>query len=168
MDRQHLTLFAKGDWQAVMHPPRPSNPDPKDFDIPTYECAGFSIPVAGHPVGIPASAHHLQHNTGIEMAELQIWANQTLDTSRLDLRRLFVREVIDDDTGQTRRLPVEPSVAAEMLGRPDVLLHGSSNWISGRNTGATGVDDEDNNVPTGQFQPVARIVQFKPEPELGK
>lgn len=154
------TLFAAGNWQAVMYPSKPDNPDPKiAFSVPTYQCDGFSIPTAGHPIGIPVSAHHLEHNTGLEMAELQIWANRTIDTNNVNLRRLFV-----DANGE----PVPPSKAAQVLGRPDVLLHGNGNWQKGKNTGKAGTDDEDNLIPNGQFVPVAGIEKFKPEPDLGK
>lgn len=147
------------EWRGELHPPKPSNPDPKTFDLPTYQCDGFIIPVAGHPIGIPASEHHLEHNTGIEMAELQIWANRTIDTADISMRRLFV-----DGNGE----PVSPSKAAEVLGKPDILLHGSGNWQKGKNTGASGADDDDKPIPAGQFVPVAKIEKFKPEPELGK
>lgn len=156
------------DWRGEVIPPRPSNPDPKTFDVPTYQCNGFNIPSAECPIGIPVSARHLEHNTGIEMAELQIWANVTLDTNQINLRRLFIREEIDPETNQKRYLPTEPSKAAKVLGRPDVLLHGSSNWKRGKNTGTSGMDGENNPIKAGQFNPIAKILAFKPEPELGK
>jgi hypothetical protein len=145
------------DWRGELNPPRPSSPDPKTFDVPTYQCAGFSIPAADNPLGIPASTYHVEHSTGIEMAELQIWANVTIDTSNADARRLFISEKIDPVTGERRYVPADPSRAAEVLGDPDVLLHGSRNWINGKNTGVG-----------GQFNPVGQIDPFKPEPELGK
>jgi hypothetical protein len=139
-------------------PKRPDNPDPaKDLDVPQYRCSGFSIPVAGHPIGIPASAHHLEHNTGVEMAELQIWVNQSVDVA--SIKQLFI-----DKNGK----PVSPGKAEEALGKPDIKLHGSANWKQGKNTGSTGVDDDGNTISSGQFSRVAGIEVFKPEPELGK
>lgn len=145
-------------WAGSLNPPSPSNPDPKTFDVPTYQCDGFSIPVANHSIGIPVSNYHLENNTGIEMAELQIWAGVTLDTSDLNLRRLFI-----DENGE----PADPSKAEEVLGRPDILLHGSDDWQEGRNTGTSGMSVTGDLLPDGQFTPVAGIEKFEPEPELG-
>ena len=143
-------------------------PIPGRSASPTYQCDGFSIPASDHPVGIPVSNYHVEHNTGIEMAELQIWADRTLDTSRTDLRRLFVREKIDPVTNRKTYIPEPPETAAKVLGRPDVLLHGSSNWKRGKNTGKSGMDDDGEPLEAGQLVPVAKIERFKPEPELGK
>lgn len=163
------TLYGdRGDWKGEVHPPRPTTPEPTAFDVPTYQCDGFSIPTDGHPIGIPASAYHLAHNTGMEMAELQIWANVTLDTSQTALRRLFVEEKIDPVTNEKRYTPANPSKAANVLGKPDILLHGTGNWQKGKNTGKAGVDDENKLKAPGQFDPISKIEPFKPEPELGK
>jgi len=149
-----------GPWFGTIDPPRPTNPDPeKDLDVPTYSCSGFEIPTNGNIIGIPSSEYHLKHNSGVEMAELQIWANKTLDTSDEGLRRLFI-----DEHGKA----VPPSVAAEKLGKPDILLHGTNNWKKGKNTGTTGVDSKGVLVPGGQFNPVAKIEKFLPDPQLKK
>jgi hypothetical protein len=107
--------------------------------------------------------HHLKHNTGIEMAELQIWTNKTLDTGLESNRRLFV-----DNNGS----PVNMSVAEKALGKPDIKLHGSSNWKNGYNDGSIGIDvdarGEPVKKPEGQFVPVSVINHFKPDPEIGK
>lgn len=148
-----------GPWLASCQPSRPTVPDPKTFDLPTYSCSEFTIPLAGHPIGIPASAHHLTHNTGVEMAELQIWANKTLDTGDASMRRLFI-----DKDGK----PVPPKKAAEVLGKPDILLHGSTNWKTGKNTGTIGVDKDGQTKPDGQFSHIAKIEKFLPDPKLNK
>jgi len=150
---------APGPWLPVLDPPRPSVPDPKQFDLPQYECASFNLPVSGHPIGVPTSTRHLKHNTGIEMGELQIWANRTLNAGDVKMRRLFV-----DEDGK----PVPPRIAEKILGKPDVLLHGTNNWKKGFNTGRSGVDDEDKTIAAGQFRRVAKIERFVPDPELGK
>jgi hypothetical protein len=99
----------------------------------------------------------------IEMAELQIFAGITLDTSLVINRRAFV-----DSHGD----PVDPEVTEKMLGRrPDVLLHGTSDWQSGANTGSTGTmrmteGDDDKIIPAGQFTPTALIEKFEPDPSL--
>jgi hypothetical protein len=165
------TLYGPGsgqEWQGSLTPPKPSKPDPKTtFDPPTYFCDGFNLPVHGHPIGIPASTHHRDHNTGIEMAELQIWAGRTLDTSVVANRRLFI-DFENKESGTGPKVPVSPGVAARMLGEPDILLHGNSNWQKGKNTGSTGVTAGGERILAGQFQPVAGIEKFKPEPALGK
>ena len=162
-------LFHHGDWKGSLQPPRPSTPDPKTFDHPTYDCNGFKIPIAGYPIGIPASMHHLEHNTGIEMAELQIWVGQTLDTNLQSNRRLFIAP--DPDAINTK-VPVSPEIAARALGRPHILLHGSDDWIEGINTGSTGSIDgsseTDKIIASGRFEPIGGIEEFKPDPELGK
>lgn len=163
-----FAVLGDTNWRGELKPPRPSTPDPRTFDVPTYQCDGFSIPVADHPIGVPVSAYHLEHNTGIEMAELQIWANVTLDTSEVELRRLFIQPKIDPVTNRTKYIPVPPAKAAEMLGEPDVLLHGSSNWKRGKNSGKSGKDHDGRPTEAGAFEPVAGIEKFKPEPELGK
>lgn len=154
-----------------LNPPKPTNPDPAvDLDTPKYNCAGFSIPTQGHPIGIPVSTHHLKHNTGLEMAELQIWANRTLDTDNVAMRRLFIDWPKDrngnPDTSKPLQ-PVLPSKAEEVLGKPDILLNGTENWKEGRNTGAVGIDSRGKSIPSGQFTPVANIEKFLPDPEIG-
>jgi hypothetical protein len=150
---------APGPAFATMEPPRPTVPNPATFDKPIYECASFSIPVNGHPIGIPATARHLTHNTGLEMGELQIWANKTLDTADVNMRRLFV-----DKDGK----PVLPNAAEKVLGKPDILLNGSGNWQAGTNTGRSGFTATGAINPAGQFRPIAKIKSFLPDPQLGK
>jgi len=147
---------APGPWQATFQPQRPTVPDPKTFDSPSYFCEGFSIPTKGHPIGIPCSSSTVTNNTGVEMAELQIWANRSVDAGLVNIRRLFI-----DKEGK----PVSPAVAEEALGKPDIMLHGSQNWIKGKNTGAMDVDIRDQRQ---HFTRVADIQRFKPEPELKK
>lgn len=144
-------------WAGSLEPPRPSTPDPKKaFSVPTYVCDGFSLPVNGWPLGVPVADRHLKHNTGIEMAELQIWANKSIDTA--SAISWFI------DKGK----PAPLKVAREKLGRPDVLLHGSTNWKTGRNTGNKGMTDDGHIIPEGQFNPVAGIERFLPNPHLGQ
>lgn len=151
---------APGPWLGKLSPPRPTVPDPKKFfSVPHYSCGGFMLPISGHPIGIPASSDMLKHNTGVEMAELQIWCGQSLDTGDLGMRRLFI-----DKKGK----PVSPARAAKRLGKPDILLHGTANWKKGRNTGKSGIDAKGKPIRAGQFEPVAKIEKFKPDPELGK
>jgi hypothetical protein len=163
------------DGKGSIDPPRPTNPDPaKDLDVPKYSCPGFVIPVKEKRIGIPTGNILTKHNTGVEMAELQIWANKTLDTNDVEMRRLFI-DYPKDAKGKpdkTKPLqPVSPSVAAKILGKPDILLHGTSNWKKGKNTGTSGykiVSGEQVINPKGQFIPVAKIEKFLPDPKIGK
>lgn len=170
-------LFGGGpgdEWRGALDPPRPSTPDPKTFDPPTYFCSGFKIPLKGNLIGTPASNYHIDHNTGIEMAELQIWVNKSIDTGVLKTRRLFIDYPKNEkglpDTSKPLQ-PVRPSVAEQVLGKPDVMLHGTNNWKRGKNSGRSGIMlDKDGNAvpnPDGQFIPVARIEKFLPDPKLG-
>lgn len=148
---------APGEWKPIMTPPRPTVPDPATFDLPQYECSGFMLPITNHPIGIPASQRHLKHNTGVVMAELQIWANKTIDTTLESNRRLFV-----DKNGE----PTKMEIAEKYLGRPDVRLHGTTDWQKGRNSGRIGEDDKGNVIKSGQFTPIADINKFLPDPSL--
>lgn len=157
------TTHLPGPFPAELTPPGPTVPDPKKiFTHPIYDGGPFTIPTNGHPIGIPTSTHHLNHNTGIEMAELQIWSGKTIDTGNVAMRRLFI-----DAEGK----PVDMNEAEAVLGKPDIKLHGSDNWKTGKNTGTTGVhetEDDTITIPEGQFEHHAKIDQFKPEPQLNK
>lgn len=107
----------------------------------------------------------------VEMAELQIFTGVVLDTEQQLNRRAFIgidgRPV--DPVKGTENDPRGPG--EKLLGKkPDVLLHGSSNWKTGYNTGATGVRieaDEIIEIPEGQFKPTGGIEKYKPDPKIG-
>jgi hypothetical protein len=176
---------APGPWRGTCEPPRPSNPDPAaTFDWPKYQASGFMIPIQGHPIGVPCSSGNGPNetgelgdafNTGVEMAELQIWVDQSIDTGKEQNRRLFIDYPKDKDGNPDKRQglrPVPPKTAEKTLGRPHILIHGTNNWKHGRNTGTSGIEtDADGNhfiKPEGQFTPVAKIEKFVPDPELGR
>lgn len=127
------------------------------------------IPSSKGELGIPAAAHYVNGIFRCELAEFQMWTGVTLDTESQSNRRAFV-----DANGR----PVEPTgtedkppPAVKLLGKkPDVLLHGSSNWKTGYNTGTLGVEiDGDgtiNKIPNGQFKPWGGIERYKPDPSL--
>lgn len=173
---QLATAYYGAEAVKPLDPPRPDIPDPMSYyDPPSYQAGPFVLPTNGFPIGVPVQQRHLKHNTGIEMAELQIWANKTLDTGNVGNRRLFLDYPKDANGNPDKTKPLEPvppSVAAKVLGEPDILLHGSNNWIRGRNTGKSGfaIDATGKEVinQAGQFQPVARTERFLPEPKLGK
>jgi len=59
----------------------------------------------------------------------------------------------------------------KLLGKkPEILLHRSSNWKKGSNTGTLGLefagDGQIIERPAGQFVPTAKIEQYKPDPKL--
>jgi hypothetical protein len=140
-------------------PPELTTPNPFNLSKPTYQGISFSIPTAGHAIGIPASAHHVDHIMGCEMAELQIWSGKTLDTSIVSNRRLFIT---------ANGKPENMKKAEAALGRPDIQLHGSSNWKAGKNTGRFGKTSDGDVIPSGQFKRTAKIERYKPDPQVGK
>ncbi|HEY1412395.1 MAG TPA: hypothetical protein VGF36_09645, partial [Rhodopila sp.] len=70
-----------------------------------------------------------------------------------------------------------PPPAEELLGKkPNILLHGSRNWITGTNTGPPFVPDPSSPDPGNPimipdpdfaFTPTGKIVPFSPDPSLG-
>jgi hypothetical protein len=140
--------------------------------MPIYTYAGEDLPVQGHEFGIPGTTSLVDRIRRVEMAELQMWTDVTLDTGNVLNRRAFV-----DADG----LPVDPTKgtdddprapAERLLGKkPEILLHGNEHWQKGYNTGTLGIEiDVAGNVtkkPSGQFQPISGIEKYKPEPALG-
>jgi hypothetical protein len=133
-------------------------------------------PGVNEPV-LPATTEPVER---IEMAELQIFCGVSLDTSSAINRRAFVDYKLDENGERVKyinsdgeekdvMLPVDPDKAKELMGRrPHVLLHGSSKWKEGRNTGSLGLEDDETVLPPGQFAPTGTITPYKPDPELGK
>jgi hypothetical protein len=122
-----------------------------------------------------------------------MWTGVTLDTGEEKNRRAFIDYERDVNgnivTGADGKVtlksvpPVgqppsdehpdgQPAPADKLLGkRPEILLHGSSKWINGNNTGTAGVNynvDPPVIKPEGQFQPVAEIKAYTPDPTLQK
>jgi hypothetical protein len=110
----------------------------------------------------------------VETAEFQMFTDITLDTGDEKSRRAFVDEKgkpVPAEKKQSQDADGKKSGnsgSAEFLGKkPEILLHGSGNWINGNNTGTTGKDKDGNKIPSGQFTPTAKIEKYKPEPKLG-
>lgn len=102
----------------------------------------------------------------IEVAELQIFSDLLLDTADVSKRRAFI-----DFVGEGQEMePVDPKNTEDILGRrPDILLHTTANWQSGKNTGKIGLArDPDNIIEAGQFQPTETIRKWTPDPRLTK
>jgi hypothetical protein len=134
--------------------------------LPSGGYSPTPIPASGAEIGLPAASHYVDAIFRVEMAELQIFTGVTLDTGVTRNRRAFVA---DDGT------PVDPTgtAASSILGKkPDVMLHGSSDWQEGFNTGTLGIEIDKEGIvkkkPSGQFTPVAGIEPFTPEPSLGE
>lgn len=144
-----------------------------------------------NPIGTPASAMFVDNVYHVEMAEFQLFTEVTLDTSIEANRRAFIdyeRDAdgipIKDKDGKFTLIPVDPvgrpptddhpggqpAPAEKLFGkRPEILLHGSSDWSDGKNTGTTGVDystDPPQEKPDGQFEPTGKINPYTPDPSL--
>jgi hypothetical protein len=143
-----------------------------NFGLPTYSYNPQPVPSGGHPFGIPCVAGLVDSVRHCEMAEFQMWTGITLDTGVVINRRAFIDYELDSDGNRTTNMkPVDPKKAAELLGKkPEILLHGSGNWIKGKNTGTIGVTSADppQEIPEGQFIPTGGIKRYKPDPSLQK
>jgi hypothetical protein len=138
----------------------PVESPPPNYPPPSYTFSPGPVPMSGDPMALPTSSDNSEHLYQVEMAELQIWTNLSRDTSDVSVRRLFI-----DSKGK----PVDPKIAAQALGRPTVLLHGSGDWMKGKNTG-TLPSGQEVDLPTSgiQFSPSGEIKAYKPDPAIGK
>lgn len=145
--------------------------------IPQWSYAPSPIPSAGYDFGIPATPQFVDRIRDIDMAELQIFTGVILDTGVEKNRRAFidakgkpVNPVEPDPTatpGPGQKQADSPPVA--LLGKKQaVLLHGTKNWIAGKNTGTLGVDPNGHTISSGQFKPFGTIKKYTPDPALGK
>lgn len=153
-------------------------------------------PIPTGPLSIPAKQTYDQQPTGIggevtippttepveriEMAELQIFCGVALDTTDPSSRRAFIDYVRDekgeqvkDENGKNILQPINPRAAETfMRRRPDVLIHGTTNWKTGKNTGSLGVertpDGGENIIPIGQFVPTGTIEKYLPDPSVAE
>lgn len=116
-----------------------------------YTPAAFSPGKMSFPAGSPFVAM----DKHIEMGEAQLFTDVAVDTSFNVVRRAFITE---------NGTPAGLKKASDLLGKkPEVLVHGSSNWKKARNTGSLA----DPNVNPGGVV-VGTIKTFKPNPKLGK
>jgi hypothetical protein len=143
---------------------------------PTYTLTGVTLPSKDYVFGIPAAADLVDGIRKAEMAELQMWTGVILDTSLEQNRRAFIDferdengNIVRDDTGKAIMKPAPPEAAQKLLGRrPEILLHGNSNWSAGKNTGSLGTDASGNEIAAGQFKPTGAIISYTPDPSLAK
>lgn len=127
------------------------------------------IPTAGEHFGIPAVPRYVDRIFRVEMAEFQLFTGVTLDTAITSNRRAFIND--DGEPVLPEAAEGEPMPAEQLLGKkPDILLHGSDDWIDGANTGTVGVEQgtegTDTEIPAGQFTPTGGIEPFEPDPSL--
>jgi hypothetical protein len=161
--------------------------EPEGGSAPAYSIAAPEVPSSGEAIGIPATTDFTDRILPVEMAELQIFVDVVLDTGDEANRRAFIdadgvpvppigprvldpatgEPILDDDGNPVR----DPAPAEALLGKkPEVLLHGSGNWIVGNNTGAADEGlDPDTGEPVadpGDFTPTGQIVAYMPGPSL--
>lgn len=134
--------------------------DADQFQGATLQYSLGSPKVPTGVIGIPATSAYVSAIHRVEMAELQIWFGQTLNTGVESNRRVFLDykrdssgRVLPDKQGKITLQPVDPKKAQQLLGPPDVLLHGSGKWIKGDNTGKL-----------GNFDPTGTIKKYTPDP----
>jgi hypothetical protein len=132
---------------------------------PSASYSGAPLPAT--PFGLPAAKNMVDKVRHCEMAELQMWLGKTIDTSDVTKRRLFIDyernadgNPVVDAHGKRTMKPVIPSTAEAALGKPDILLHTTSKWKKGTNTGSR--------AETTRFTPTGEIRAYKPDPSLEK
>jgi hypothetical protein len=135
------------------------------------------IPAHGAELGIPASPSYVDRIYPVEMAELQVFTGVTLDTSIVANRRAFITAAGTPADPLKKPNPTPPPPGPppikgpqELLGKEaDLLLHGSGNWINGKNTGKViKLNDigKPTAVPAEQLVPTGSIVSYSPDPSL--
>lgn len=143
--------------------------------IAQYTLSDPNIPCQGQPMGLPATTEFVDNIYRVEMAEFQMFTGITLDTSIETNRRAFVdSHGVPVPPTQQKSDIIKTSGSIELLGKkPEILLHGSDDWIAGYNTGTTGIKIEiidgketTTKLPGGQFTPVAGIEAWTPDPSL--
>jgi len=134
--------------------------------IPRYSYPGASLPSANEPFGIPAASNMQNSIYRVDMAEFAMWTgifldpDKNLNIANEDIRRAFVGPKRKSDPVFK---PVDTKTAAKLLERPPlILLHGSKNWIAGKNTGTLKNQDGGHQ----DFEPIHVIQPYKPNPSI--
>jgi hypothetical protein len=137
---------------SLIYDPDQQSPYTGQFGSAATASMGYG-PIPASPLWVPGSSEILTQSRGTVsnkhaiMAELQIFTGLTLDTGNTEIRRAFVTA-----SGE----PESPEKTHAILGRsPEILLHGTKDWIAGRNTGFV-----------GHFSPTGLIEPYKPDPSL--
>lgn len=139
-----------------------------DWDQPSYSLTPAAIPFSAGPLGLPAIASYVDAIKRVEMAELQFFADTTLNTADVKQRRAFISKDGKPVSPIKQKSKTDPqSGSIELLHKkPEILLHGTGNWKTGHNTGSLGVDKKGKKIQSGQFEPTAKIEAYKPDPSL--
>ena len=135
----------------------------------------------GEPLGIPAPARYVEAIYPVEMAELQFFTGVTLDTGDESNRRAFITKAgtpADPLRKPNAPPPIPlppgwvppPKGPQELLGKqPEILLHGSGNWIAGKNSGKKIKLNEIGQPvpqPADDLHPTGLIAAYSPDPSL--
>jgi hypothetical protein len=130
-----------------------------------------SVPSGGHPIGLPGTAQCIIYP--VEMAEFQMWTGVTLDTGDETNRRAFIdgagRPVNPRQKADARDPTSQPGPEDVLGKKPEIMLHGSGNWIAGKNTGVSLVLNEIGKPvpqPGKAFSATGLIVGYSPDPSL--
>jgi hypothetical protein len=139
------------------------------------------VPAKEAELGVPASTLYKDFIYPVEMAELQFFTGVTLDTGEETNRRAFITKAGAPAPPGKRVIPPPPPPPIpvppppppgpdDLLGKsPEILLHGSGNWITGKNTGKVIKLNEIGKptaVPAEQLKPTGSIVSYSPDPSL--
>jgi hypothetical protein len=137
----------------------------------TFNVAPSAVPTLGYQFGLPATPDQTGSIYHVEMSEFQVFTGVTVDTGNPANVVAFIDFKRDKNGHATSSFmePVDPTKpawnagtstrppAVVLLGKsPDILLHGSRNWIAGKNTGTI----------ADQFGPTGKIQKYKPDPGL--
>jgi hypothetical protein len=126
------------------------------------------------PIGIPSHTKYVDNIYHCEMAELQVFLDVTLDTKEEQNRRAFIDKdgkpvpPNQKEKKDAKGNVIKPAGSIERLGKkPEILLHRSSNWEKGKNTGVKIDEGTGKEKPTGDFQATGLVLRYKPDPSLG-
>ena len=141
----HVSQTVSRNFGGVNHSVIPDGPlSVVSYSPPPFIAYNIWVPTLINWVSFDGPLTPLQQ---IEMAELQIFSGICATDAQ-------IVAFVDLKTGK----PVPPNAKSPPLeGRqPDILLHGSANWIKGKSTGKNPV----------RFTPHGKIISYKPDPSL--
>jgi hypothetical protein len=160
-------LVCGADSTEVIPPPDHgplTDPETNVFTTAGLKAAIYSFsspPLPTEPMGLPGMTEWVDHIHHVEMAEFQMFTDVTLDTSDVTSVRAFI-SAQGEPVPPARKQAIEADGSTTvgsilLMGKtPEVLLHGQTNWIKGKNTGTS-----------GQFTPTGAIKRYKPDPAIG-
>jgi hypothetical protein len=146
----HVSQTVSREFGGVNHSVIPDGPlSFVSYSPPPFQAQSIWIPTLINWNSFDGPVAPLQQ---VELAELQIFAGKLATNDDL-------HAFLNVETG----LPVKPDPKNPPLGiQPNVLLHGSGNWIKGKDTGIAGASG----TAGPAFTPHGKIIRFKPDPSL--